>query len=667
MKVKNTERLFYLLSYILILNTQAYGGQIEGNIKKLYQQLDQLNQLKATPRDCQHCLYFSEPESNTESTSNQEDPLLQQCALDLCGVPIESNNIYLFNNLFDKHKNTDRWDQQFSEQVEPLIREAILEEKKRRWNIVDALRTNLHDSKSGFQSTNTQTLNQIANVLFKNHVDFQIDPSSGSSTVIFTLPENASDIFKRGIESYAKQKKREIENSVHQTVYHTSDFIKDAPSIFMNRWNAFIAEYEEEKQKNPSFMRNFDEQMNQIREEVKEIKESPTIVFGLSKQLDQLLTEFEKFTDPQSDTQAVNLCKEEACQQALLENILNQYQQYEDGIDLGEILNHCRSQFTLANLVPKTDGLKSRVPDTKKKLFQKVITNYSRQSRKILREQFNKNLQIDFNNEVRFTDQVDNFLSKVRNKNQAPTPTGSFAYKGIGYAVGAPLTFISDELQFPEFNPSSICNYNPTRGSDFSLDHPKPTITMSVFDCTFHEYGKQSLAHEMGHALSYFFFRNQSQLSEPSYRKYKKLRQCVTRRYTVNNKNVPTGMLFHHEADKLKTEEDMADLISYQTFSNDSLVHQCAFLTPLKDGSKYQSPRIFQKPIKHISSDGTNVEGFYREDTHSAPLLRAIMEAIYKRIELPPTCQQVVDIYSEKGINFKPCSWTTLHTDRESK
>ena len=390
-------------------------------------------------------------------------------------------------------------------------------------------------------------------------------------------------------------------------------------------------------------------------------------VFELSKQLDQLLIEFRKVTNQQKDPSSTNLCQEEACQQALRESVLNQYQQYEDGIDIEKTLNHCRSQFTIFNLVPKTDGLKSRTPDTKKKFLNKVSAKYSRQSRRILRERFNNNLQIDFNNEVKFTAQAEHFLKETRNKNQIPTPYNSFKHKGIGHYIGVPLTFLSKELISLEFNPSSICNYNVKRGSSFSLDHPKPNITMSVFDCTFHEYGKQSLAHEMGHALSYFLFKNQSKLSKLSYENYKNLRQCATKRYTVNNKDIPKGMLFHHEADKLRTEEDMADLIAYQVFSNDSLIHQCSFLTPSEDGSKYKSPRIFRKPIKHIFSYENGEEVFHRDDTHSAPLLRAITEAIYKKQRLPPACKEVVDIYSEKGINFKPCSWTTPHIDRDSK
>ena len=95
------------------------------------------------------------------------------------------------------------------------------------------------------------------------------------------------------------------------------------------------------------------------------------------------------------------------------------------------------------------------------------------------------------------------------------------------------------------------------------------TIGMSNFNCTFHEHGKHTLAHELGHALSYWFSKNRQHLDESnrpskkSYNQYMTLRKCANQRYKTDDtreekKRIPS----RHDNDKFRTEEDMADLIS---------------------------------------------------------------------------------------------------------
>ena len=74
---------------------------------------------------------------------------------------------------------------------------------------------------------------------------------------------------------------------------------------------------------------------------------------------------------------------------------------------------------------------------------------------------------------------------------------------------------------------------------------------------------------------------------------------------------------------------------------------RCSLLTPSEDGLKYEYLEILpsRMPLLHLNAE---------LDTHSASLLRVLMEAIHNRKELSPACQQVVDIYSDQ-INFEPC------------
>ena len=93
----------------------------------------------------------------------------------------------------------------------------------------------------------------------------------------------------------------------------------------------------------------------------------------------------------------------------------------------------------------------------------------------------------------------------------------------------------------------------------------------------------------------------------------------------------------YHVHDKYKTEEDMADLVAYQVFQDDPTLFTCNLFELYEKLDEYWGLRIVDP--EYFSST-TNYDGV----PHSEPLLRVIMEAILKRVELPESCQQVVDI-----------------------
>ena len=193
-----------------------------------------------------------------------------------------------------------------------------------------------------------------------------------------------------------------------------------------------------------------------------------------------------------------------------------------------------------------------------------------------------------------------------------------------------------------------ICPLPVVLGSDVFAPHTS-TLNISLFSCTFHEHGKQTLAHELGHAMSHWFNKNKphDQPDNPSmisYEEYMKLRACANRRRTINNApNSVKYKLFHHNNDQWRTEEDVADLIAYKVFQDDPILNNCSRLITSHNDLKYTSLKVLHPTSKSKKAD-----------THSTNFLRVLMEAIHKRIELPPSCQQVVDIYSDR-INFEPC------------
>ena len=74
--------------------------------------------------------------------------------------------------------------------------------------------------------------------------------------------------------------------------------------------------------------------------------------------------------------------------------------------------------------------------------------------------------------------------------------------------------------------------------------------------------------------------------------------------------------------------------------SDSKTYYSCSFLSSTEDGTRYQKLGILNTDL---------------ENSHySKPLLRVLFEAIHKKKELSPACQQVVDQYKDE-INFEPC------------
>lgn len=150
----------------------------------------------------------------------------------------------------------------------------------------------------------------------------------------------------------------------------------------------------------------------------------------------------------------------------------------------------------------------------------------------------------------------------------------------------------------------------------------KDHIYISPFVCQHSDHGKQVLAHEIGHALNSFFQYNT--VSESSAKNFKDLRACATDQYkTYQSPLVPDLSL---PGDTLLTEEDHADLISYMAIG-DKNIYSCSFLIPsTTDKTSYTNLDFKNIPL----------------DSHSNSFTRVIFEAINKKINLPPSCQNLI-------------------------
>ncbi len=156
-------------------------------------------------------------------------------------------------------------------------------------------------------------------------------------------------------------------------------------------------------------------------------------------------------------------------------------------------------------------------------------------------------------------------------------------------------------------------------------------INISYYSCTHHDRGEGIFAHELGHALSHIVVNGE--LSKESLKKYKKLRNCATTQ--KGSDEVP--LIDEIMGDKLYTEEDTADLISYILTPKD-LIYSCSLL--LHSNLEEYSNLKIENPDKN--------------DNHSTSLSRVIMEAVNKGLEIPQSCKKGIKNSNTK-IRFEKC------------
>ena len=193
------------------------------------------------------------------------------------------------------------------------------------------------------------------------------------------------------------------------------------------------------------------------------------------------------------------------------------------------------------------------------------------------------------------------------------------------------------------------------------------SINLSLHSILFPDVGKQSFAHEIAHAFSAFINNNKNisfQLTynddvegvtkvgldvvtdDQVYNNYLEYRQCSNELYRdpkkieINDANNSLSPL-SHAGDTIKSEEDMADLVSILLYVDEPTLSSCAF-------SHVMPINSIVEPIDNIIFETIDTND---KIPHSSPLLRLIREAMYKGYEMPTSCNKVMS-ENEDQINF---------------
>ena len=635
-------RAFFLLLILwlqMLLCLRAVGSNTvdsksqvtdHNTTKEIIKKIDQLDGLRFQDKECQHCLRFSESEN--ESHQNRESELLQQCAVDLCG-PADKNPMYVLSNKnFDKENINSETMKNFNKKIKPVIEEVIQTELDRNKSILPALQEKLQNPESNIKAQEWDEMAELLSMQIMERSFGLGGVSTESESNKAPALNYLSDTERKGNTSYRNRTRSMMSSSVTAGLLKLSSHEKQR-NFIKRRYKELLKDY---KRRRTRFTRDDRRIIRNLGKALRSGRDLNHL--AVADDLDALIKK----------SKGIFFCVDKDCKKWVLEELTSLHQDLKKSVSdaghkqrLNRQTKHCQSVYNVnIQSARQADLYKQNFNKYVNKFMDGVFADYSDLSRKSYKN-YMHTLQFKFPDSTRQDVEqklVDDIKLEARNisSNSDNRITELIQNRNI----------LTDEY--------SICP-SPLKIGDHGdfFDHITDTVSISNFSCHSHDHGKQTLAHELAHALSHWFGTNKKNFdrankpSRKSYSQYMKLRECANERYkteTDSNSTEAASDTFGHYDDRFRTEEDMADLISHQVFQDDSTLVQCSLL--LSSGKKYEFLEILYPPPR------TGIR--MAPDTHSTSLLRVMMEAIHKRKKLSTACQRIVNLYSDR-INFEPC------------
>ena len=575
----------------------------------ILQLIEQINQVDfPSNMKCEGACFFGFFKS-----SGKSDKLLQQCAMDICGPP-NKNPIFLLSNTSFSEPSDPAVLAQFDNQVAPALRTNLdrrREYYKKAFSDLENLKASLNkDPTNPEWSASTYFIMMKYTVFTTSKRGTPIKEAYKSKNQALVDPQKQAFI-----ESYLQRENTFREKTADEVRTQPLDQLKEQ---VRNEIEARLKHLENQNSYNPETM--------EVRflEMAKKVIESPNRT-NIEKMAINLAS--------QAHMQSTS-CQDEVCRQIIRKELDLLRQSIEKDAELTKkkydeiYINECKSNFIeKAEAMKYTQTFKNNLPKYKQQIIKTGLAPYSEKSRQQFGSYINNTLQIDIPNNVDTIQAFRDYIP-VSSPNSETGQTVSFV--DLQRAVSNPI--------YKNLCPSSQLKFLT---DVFNRDQHK--IEMSFASCAFHDHGKGTLAHEIGHAISLLFHpENTTKMSEFSTKKYHQLRTCASKQYKDKtlNPEMPQKGFFAHQNDKLKTEENTADLFSYMVFQDDPTHHQCTLLQTSTNGQNYKSLDVLQSP--------------QMMSPHSTPFFRVLMEAIHKRTNLSSACRRVINKYKNK-INFKPC------------
>ena len=586
------------------------------------------------------------------NSRESEEQLELQCVLSLCGTPENNPTTYLTNLNFDQFISPRSMET--LTELESTVRGRV----ERGFAHYDLFMKSLGE----FIKKNDHSLDISAMDLADALGDFyeiEVDKEKPPGQQIDFQPsfppavEPALKELVEAIEVYIQSAEDKANKSFSDGLHHGLYSLDEAQKILDKYWKEAQSIY----QNNASKMHEGDR--SRFRELKEQFENEPfKHVYAISDfvyELEHTLQwhSVDGYQRPLVPPNCNKKCREKVKQGLTTISLPHYYQQLkkkgeeERKTFANEQVAYCQSIFAMNFLQDYELGeIEQLIPDINNSFLERVFPYFSTQSR---------NSFAHYLTMVEFTIAPDSDWNKIdvvrdrlrsdinpgeRNNNYSAYRRGDYITKLLPYIVSGKNPFyeqLCDEYGSMRKQGWGDRFQGDIIGVEGTALLLRGKIEVSRFSSTHHRYGRGIISHEVAHALSFnVLLKN---LSQDSSAKYKDLRSCVTNPKDRDAKKT----VLYHEGDKLKTEEDLADILSYIAEPDPDLLVACNFFAPSINGKSYH-PDYF------------SIKKYDPEDTHSPSLVRLIREVIYKRGkgELPLSCKKVMDINKERFI-FDKC------------
>lgn len=292
----------------------------------------------------------------------------------------------------------------------------------------------------------------------------------------------------------------------------------------------------------------------------------------------------------------------------------------------------CKASFVNANIEnARFEEFKKIWPEVKAGFYNNVFPKYSEHSRQLMKNYLETGINFVSSSpeKSKFSDFKDALTFRPSSYQKESTSyLVAKALSPSAYSTEDPMyecpVITASPLLWDAFASKDFVRMNPAFRPK-GIDTGKDNVLVSPFSCEHAGMGKGVIAHEIGHAITHIMLRDG--MSKSSQKSFVNLRKCATKQW----KSPPKTPVTFFKDDKLYTEEDTADLISYMAINDQQSFYSCGVLYPTAAG--YNSLSV--KPVIN--------------DKHSSGMVRLIREIEYKAPHrMPVTCQEILKRNKDK-------------------
>lgn len=555
------------------------------------------------------------------------EQLADHCTREVCGPPGRKTTRLTAKNI---HKFLTPEQMQDLKKIETDVANLFKKKEQKIKEMIGELEKRQNDP--NFKNTDQWEDHQYANFanFFWGYIDWDIDASRPlRQRGLITVDSSAPDYLIEGINEYAEEFRKSVYNDplyAYDSGIYNEEELKDA----------ILEKAEKLKKELPSF------DINQYKKELIGLSDKEEIASHLAK-IESLANDSGIVITP------VSFYCLEKCKSSInkfiknfdVTDTINNLKMTLATLDAKDKIAQCKSNYISVNQQNNlSENFQKIWPEVKSAYEKNVLPRFSEHSRKMMQDYLNNGIHFYFDNPTydQFPDlnkMMDETtkdkepLAKKKNPDVLSDLIGNYFDHELG-------TVVSDikicETSYPSLiwdsylAKESILPFSPSY-----LDKNKDNISVSPFSCEHHREGAGVVAHELGHAMSVLMSR--PGMSESSLQGYRSIRSCATAQWDVNDK---TERIYHPN-DKLFTEEDTADILSYMAVNDGKSLYACGFLSTDDEENEY-------------NDFTTEPWG----DNHSPSFIRLLREISYKRSSIPDSCKQIMAKNQDK-LGDKKC------------